>query len=216
MKKNNIPACEFNLVSNNRTWTFSKPRDPDKLLDLVSEKQFELDRFLPYWAECWPAAEALFGFLERNDFQRHMRVLELGCGLGIISSFLSGIVDTAVACDISVDACEFSQNNILRHNGRALVVCADWRKPPFSRQFDIVIAADVLYEYQCILPVVNALETLVLPSGEVFIADPVRAHWSEFKKRITEKGFEILNCSRIRLNEGKTEVEILRLKRVGR
>ena len=50
---------------------------------LIDEEAFADDEFLPYWAELWPAAARARGALpERLD---GLRVLELGCGLGVPS-----------------------------------------------------------------------------------------------------------------------------------
>src|SRR5207253_8603444 len=57
-----------------------RPRDPEALLD---EDAFADDEFLPYWAELWPAGLALAQALPaRLD---GVRVIELGCGLGVPS-----------------------------------------------------------------------------------------------------------------------------------
>ncbi|REJ36163.1 MAG: hypothetical protein DIU84_06265, partial [Bacillota bacterium] len=37
---------------------------------------------IPFWAELWPASRALAGWLWRQDLRR-LRVLELGCGVGL-------------------------------------------------------------------------------------------------------------------------------------
>ena len=57
-----------------------RPDDPDELLD---EESFGDDEFMPYWAELWPAGLTLAHELpERLD---GVRVVELGCGLGVPS-----------------------------------------------------------------------------------------------------------------------------------
>ena len=56
-----------------------RPVSPDALLD---EEAFARDEFLPYWAELWPAATALAAALPDVA---GLRVVELGCGLGLPS-----------------------------------------------------------------------------------------------------------------------------------
>jgi len=57
-----------------------RPPDPEALLD---EDAFADDEFMPYWAELWPAGIALAEALpDRLD---GVRVVELGCGLGVPS-----------------------------------------------------------------------------------------------------------------------------------
>ena len=54
-----------------------RPESPESLID---ETEFERDEFLPYWAELWPAATAL---AEALPDVGGLRVVELGCGLGV-------------------------------------------------------------------------------------------------------------------------------------
>ena len=57
-----------------------RPREPDALID---EAAFADDEFMPYWAELWPSGLALARALPtRLD---GLRVVELGCGLGVPS-----------------------------------------------------------------------------------------------------------------------------------
>src|SRR3954469_10523451 len=60
--------------------TLVRPEEPESLLD---EDAFADDEFLPYWAELWPAGLALARALP--DDLAGVRVVELGCGLGVPS-----------------------------------------------------------------------------------------------------------------------------------
>ena len=71
-----------------------RPRNAEELLD---EEAFARDEFLPYWAELWPAALALAHALPaRFD---GVRVVELGCGLGVPSLVASARGATVTATD---------------------------------------------------------------------------------------------------------------------
>src|SRR3954470_19143175 len=59
--------------------TLLRPESPDALID---EAAFDRDEFMPYWAELWPAAIVL---AEALPDVRGLRVVELGCGLGVTS-----------------------------------------------------------------------------------------------------------------------------------
>src|SRR5215470_3089340 len=56
-----------------------RPPSADELID---EAAFDEEEFLPYWAELWPSGLALAQHVAMRDLQG-MRVLELGCGLGL-------------------------------------------------------------------------------------------------------------------------------------
>lgn len=58
-----------------------RPPDPDAMID---EARFDEDEFMPYWAELWASGVALAAVVAARDV-KGLRVLELGCGLGLPS-----------------------------------------------------------------------------------------------------------------------------------
>jgi ETFB lysine methyltransferase len=64
--------------------------------DLISEDDYVLDERLPYWADLWPSAQILAREV-RTMRLAGQRVLELGCGLGIVAvaAVLAGAEVTA-------------------------------------------------------------------------------------------------------------------------
>src|SRR5205814_6721403 len=83
-----------------------RPRDPEALLD---EEAFARDEFMPYWAELWPAGLALARALPlRLD---GLRVVELGCGLGIPSLVAAARGARVTAIDWAADAIALLHTN---------------------------------------------------------------------------------------------------------
>ncbi|MFP4012717.1 MAG: class I SAM-dependent methyltransferase [Chitinispirillaceae bacterium] len=194
-----------------------RPRDPETVLDTISDEQYEKDKFLPYWAELWPSSEVLFEYLTKNPIRKGFRAIELGCGIGHISAFLvSRGVDT-VATDISREACCYARYNTISNGGKGKCLCCDWRHSPFTpNRFDLVIASDVLYERRWIDPVLSFSEELVSQNGEVLVADPCRSHWSEFRRCAAQRGFEVRIVVDKLVNEGNTTVQIASMKKAGK
>jgi predicted nicotinamide N-methyase len=147
-----------------------RPQRPDELLD---EEAFARDEFLPYWAELWPSGLALARALpERLD---GVHLLELGCGLGLPSLAAASRGARVTALDWAAEAIELLAVNAER-NGVALdAVHADWRT--FRGRFDLVLAADLLYEER---NVGSLLEVLPALAPEVLIAEPGRPHAAAF------------------------------------
>ena len=48
----------------------------------------------------------------------------------------------------------------------------DWRLVQCREQFDLLFAADVLYERVNLLPIVTAIDKLLKPDGVAYLADP--------------------------------------------
>ena len=57
---------------------------PASAEELISEADFDRDERLPYWADLWPSARILAEELAVMRL-RGQRVLELGCGLGLVA-----------------------------------------------------------------------------------------------------------------------------------
>jgi predicted nicotinamide N-methyase len=126
---------------------------PDALLD---EEAFARDEFLPYWAELWPAATALAAALPAVA---GLRVVELGCGLGLPSLVAAARGAEVTATDWAAEAVELLRENAARNGLRLHAEVRDWREP-WPERFDLVLAADVLYERRNVAPVLERLQEL--------------------------------------------------------
>jgi predicted nicotinamide N-methyase len=139
-----------------------RPEAPDELID---EAAFARDEFLPYWAELWPAATAL---AEALPDLAGLRVVELGCGLGVTSLVAAARGAEVTATDWAADAIELLQTNAQRNGIVLRAEVRDWREP-WDERFDLALAADVLYERRNVEPLVERLRTLA-PSALVGLA----------------------------------------------
>jgi predicted nicotinamide N-methyase len=156
-----------------------RPRDSEALID---EHAFEEDEFLPYWAQLWPSGVALARAISSRAL-KGARVLEIGCGLGLPSLAAARAGGRVLATDWSPTAIELLQDNADR-NGVALeAAVVSWTDPAAlltRAPFDLVLAADVLYERRTV-PVLAAL--LPRLGGEVLLADPGRPPLEGFLER---------------------------------
>jgi predicted nicotinamide N-methyase len=192
------------------------PANPDDVLDSMSDDQYEKDKFLPYWAQQWPASLSLFNFIASASNAEFFAsgpdfICELGAGLGIVSSLLCTKKKFVVATDIAPDACKYSAYNIGLYSRPAMVVCSDWREAPFKIKFDCIVGSDIIYERRWISPVLEFLVSFLRKDGAAFIADPCRQWWSEFQDTAASKGFSVTRVWREIVNQGKTTAEIVRL-----
>jgi predicted nicotinamide N-methyase len=144
---------------------------------LIDEAAFEQDEFLPYWAELWPASLALAGALPDVA---GLRVVELGCGLGVPSLVAAARGAEVTATDWAVDAIDLLQENAARNELALRVEVRDWRDS-WSERFDLVLAADVLYERRNIEPLLERLRELA-PRALVGLAG--RPYEAEFLRGV--------------------------------
>ena len=124
--------------------------------DLIDEEAFARDEFLPYWAELWPAARALAAALPDVD---GLRIVELGCGLGLPSLVAAARGAVVTATDWAEEAVQLLRRNADRNGIDLRVERRDWREPSVER-FELALAADVLYERRNVEPLVERLSTI--------------------------------------------------------
>ncbi len=156
-----------------------RPRDPETLLD---EHAFEHEEFLPYWAELWPSGMALARVVAGRSL-RGARTLELGCGLGLPSLAAALAGGRVLATDWSAEAVRHARVNAERNGAAIEGLEVAWARPErivARAPWDLVLAADVLYERRNGDELLALLPRLVAPGGEVWIADPGRAPAADF------------------------------------
>ena len=154
--------------------TLVRPREPEALLD---EEAFAEDEFMPYWAELWPAGLALAHALpDRLD---GVRVVELGCGLGVPSLVAAARGAQVTAVDWAAEAIELLRENAARNELSVEAVHGDWRS--FQGDFDVTLAADVLYEARNLEPLGDLVLSLA-PQALIGLAG--RPYEREFLERV--------------------------------
>ena len=163
-----------------------RPRDSEALLD---DEAFDHEEFLPYWAELWPSGIALARAVAGRALGGR-RVLELGCGgaaLPAIAAALAG--GRVLATDWSTDAVAMAAANAERNGAAVATVVCSWTRPqPLLARgpWDLVLAADVLYEGRDVAPLLGLLPRLLGGRGEAWIADPGRRPAERFLERARE------------------------------
>ena len=164
-----------------------RPESPEALID---EEAFADDEFLPYWAELWPAARAL---AEALPDVLGLRVVELGCGLGLVSLVAATKGAEVTATDWSQDAIELLRENASRNGLAVRAEVRDWREP-WAERFDLAVAADVLYERRNVEPVLARLREL---APEAIVALAGRPYEQEFLRLAAASGQRVEHAGKL-------------------
>jgi predicted nicotinamide N-methyase len=147
-----------------------QPRDGAELPD---DGDVQWAPLVPYWAVLWRSGIALGRELSRGRLDG-LRVVELGCGMGVPSLAASRSGAAVLATDASVEALELLACNASRNGLDVDTAQADWASPAgllARAPFDLVLAADVLYERASVAQLLALLPRL---APRVLLADPGR------------------------------------------
>jgi predicted nicotinamide N-methyase len=162
------------------TLSILRPRQAEALL---SEEAFEHEEFLPYWAELWPSGIALARVVRRRDVEG-LRVLELGCGLGLPSIVAALGGARVLATDWSPEGLEVAEMNAARNHADLETALVSWAgAEPLVRSapWDLVLGADLLYERRNVDQLLSLLPRL---GGEILLAEPGRPPAARFLEQI--------------------------------
>lgn len=196
------------------TYRLTHPASSEALID---EQDFERDERLPYWAELWPSALALARLLSNLDLLSGKHAVELGCGIGLPSIVAAARGADTLATDHYRAALEFTAYNARANLVEGLKTAhLDWHAPTEDlSRFDLVLAADVLYERRNVLALAELISRLLVPDGEMILADPRRAYAGEFLEFMEGRGLRRSTESVTVEQEQRTvKVNLHRLRRV--
>jgi predicted nicotinamide N-methyase len=175
-----LNLVEETLVVERLELSILRPADAEALL---SEEAFEHEEYLPYWAELWPSGVVLARAVARRAVEG-LRVLELGCGLGLPSIVAALGGAQALATDWSPEALEVTAANAERNGAELETALVSWADPaPFlgGGPWDLVLGADLLYERRNVDQLLDLLPRL---GGEILLAEPGRPPAARFFEEV--------------------------------
>lgn len=195
-----------------RTWGMARPRSADELID---EEAFQRDGRIPYWADVWLSSYVLAQELaKRRPMGR--RLLELGCGVGFSSVVAAGLGYDVLATDYYAEALEFVSANarINRLDGLTTAML-DWRDPPSAfGKFDVVTAADVLYERPNVPLVADLFDRYLTDDGLGLCTDPQRGAAGSFAAECRSRNLSVTCFIREADENGKRrEIDLYVIRR---
>jgi len=203
-------VVEETVVVGGRPLRLLRPRDGDAVLDeLLAEDDPDEDR-LPFWTQLWPSGTALAQAIATRPLAGK-RVLELGCGLGLVGVTAARAGATVMVVDRSPEAITFATLNAERNGVTLQAAVRAFDQPQrllAEAPWDLVLAADVLYEHRNVPVLLWLLPRLVGQDGEVWLADPGRPMLGRFLA-----GAEATGWRREQVAAGPDSVSIHRLRR---
>ena len=166
---------------------------PRESAELPDDGPVEWAPLVPYWSVLWRSGVALAREAGEETL-RGQRVVELGCGLALPSIVAARAGATVLATDSDPEAVELVTRNAELNGVELEAAVVDWTSAPATDEladrgpFDLVLAADVLYERPT---VARMLELLPRLARAAWIADPSRPTAAVFLDEARRRGWTI-------------------------
>ena len=172
-------------------WDLLLPRDADQFLDQLERPSEEQDEPDVYWSRLWPTAVTMSRLVSRAGWPMGARVLELGCGIGLVglSALAAGWQVTFsdyIPLAVELAVANAKQNGFASASGLVL----DWRQP-VHQQFTGIIASDILYDLKQHVALVALLDRMLDRNGIAWFGDPGRYYTEHFVELAWERGYDV-------------------------
>jgi predicted nicotinamide N-methyase len=187
---------------------------------MIPPQREDIGEWITYWWEVSSAAAALAGHLITRADLSGVRVMELGCGLGP-----AGLCAALAGADVlftdgdqeSVDRALANArlNGAQAHRIHGRVV--DWEAPGDLPKFDMIVGAEILYEYYFHGALLDVCDHALVSNGSVILADRKRLCVERFLGRLRGRGFSgVESTTRVDLpGFPKQDVSLFTLRREG-
>lgn len=156
---------------------------PEEGAEIPDDGPVEWAPLAPYWAILWRSGVALARELSGIPL-RGLRVVELGCGLAVPSLAAARAGAVVLATDASPEALPLVERNADANHVSIETKVVQWAIPDElvrRAPFDLVVAADVLYERPGVADLLSLLPRL---AAEAWIADPSRPAADAFFEQV--------------------------------
>ena len=190
--------------------------EPERAIDAAALLRESVIADPPYWALVWTGARAIAAVLLHGPSLKHRRVLDLGCGLG-----LSGLVAAECGADVVFgdyleEPLEFVRASLARrgsdqlsrdpHAGTAHQVRRiDFTRDRLGERFDMILAADIVYDPAHYRPLAEFLDLHLEPGGSILLTESLRADARVFLDGLCALGFkDALRCLWV-VDDGRRE-----------
>ncbi len=159
---------------------------PAESAELPDAGAVEWAPLAPYWSVLWRSGVALARELDGEPL-RGLRVVELGCGLALPSIAAARAGAAVLATDGCAEALELVGRNAEANGVEIETAAVDWTEPGALLErapFDLVLAADVLYERASVAVLLALLPRL---APRAWLADPGRPAAGAFMEQATRR-----------------------------
>jgi predicted nicotinamide N-methyase len=163
---------------------------PSESAELPDDHEVAWAPLAPYWSVLWRSGVELARQLDGEPLDG-LRVVELGCGLAIPSIAAARAGAEVLATDADPEALGLVARNAHNNDVHVETAMVEWARPDELLRrapFDLVVAADVLYERGSVALLLSLLPRL---ASRAWIADPGRPACEPFLEQASRRSWQI-------------------------
>jgi predicted nicotinamide N-methyase len=183
------------------TLEFTRIADPDRVLDEVCAEEDLRERLgrprrkevphLPYWAELWESASGVASALSKFKLDAGVRVLDLGCGMGLAGTAAAAMGASVVMADLESPALLLARLNSLPYASRIRTRRLNWQSDRLAEKFDLIVGADIVYEKVQWESLDAFWKSHLADGGCVLLGEPGRQTGDMFVQWIASRGWSL-------------------------
>lgn len=169
----------------------------------------------PYWALVWSGARVLARHVADQISCSGKEVLDVGCGLGLTALAAARRGGRVTAIDRELAPIEFLLASAQANQLSIEALVGDVTTLRLDRRFDLVLAAELLYESTAFERLADAMVGAMAPRGSIWVADAQRVNSQRFYEALERRGLEIAEvcASEVREEGSLVRVRLVELRR---
>ncbi len=164
--------------------------EPEKSIDAAALLREPVIADPPYWALVWTGARALAAIVSNLEPSSGMRILDLGCGLGLAGLAVARRGGNVTFGDYLDEPLEFVRATLARLGiTTSTVKTIDFLRSDETMTYDMIFAADIVYDPSHYAPLAAFLDRSLAPRGTIMLTESLRADATVFLEGMTARGF---------------------------
>jgi predicted nicotinamide N-methyase len=186
-----------------KSFQFFIPRD---INPFVNQDDI-FDRF-PLWAKIWEASLVLADYLAGLEPRPNKKILEIGCGLGLVGIIAASFGHRVVMTEVDEHALTFARANILlNHVTNIEVMGLDWTDPMAGESFDTIVGSEIAFRETDFKPLSDLFKTYLGAGGEIVLAEGIRETSLKFMKHLSTDYH--ISAKKLKLRSHDKEIPIV-------
>jgi predicted nicotinamide N-methyase len=158
----------------------------------------------PYWAHLWPGSRALARLVATEIDCRGRRVIDIGCGVGLVGVVAARCGAAVTAIDNAHAALRFANRNAALNGCDVAAIQTDLRRTGVRGRFDYCFAADVTYDPALQTALADFLADHLSAGGRAWCAESVRTFDQGFRRACEARGLRVTERMLQEPDDGRT------------